>query len=142
MATPGDMDLVADVVTGLTEEMDGALQEEALTRGWIAAEPSMFWYQRVRTVAQPACRNISFISLWLIITVKINHFRIKIQQQNYQRQHIMSKDMGKFAHAANTVNHFLYLLPNMHLQNHASYCPHILPNPKYQHRKEEGRVRV
>lgn len=57
MATPGDMDLVADVVTRLTEEMDGALQEEALTRGWIAAEPSMFWYQRVRTVAQPACRK-------------------------------------------------------------------------------------
>lgn len=58
MATPGDADLVADVVTRLTEEMDGALCEEALTRGWIAAEPSMFWHQRVRAVAQPACRNI------------------------------------------------------------------------------------
>lgn len=58
MATLGDTDLVADVVTRLTEEMDGALGEEALTRGRIAAEPSMFWYQRVRTVAEPACRNI------------------------------------------------------------------------------------
>lgn len=47
MATPGDIDLVADVVARLTEEMDGALQGEASTRGWIAAETSMFWYQRV-----------------------------------------------------------------------------------------------
>lgn len=58
MATPGDTDLVADVVTRLTEEMDGALRGEALTRGRIAAEPPMFWYQGVGTVAEPACRNI------------------------------------------------------------------------------------
>lgn len=58
MATPGDTELVVDVVTRLAEEMDGGLREEALARGRIAAEPSMFWYQRVRTVAEPACRNI------------------------------------------------------------------------------------
>lgn len=58
MATPGDIHLVADVVARLTEEMDGALQGEAPARGRIAAEASMFWYQRVRTVAQPAYRNI------------------------------------------------------------------------------------
>lgn len=58
MATHGETDLVADVVSRLTEETDGALRREALTWGWVAAEPSMFWYQRVRTVAEPACRNI------------------------------------------------------------------------------------
>lgn len=47
MATPGDIDLAADVVAGLTEEMDGALQGEASTWGRIAAEASVFWYQRV-----------------------------------------------------------------------------------------------
>lgn len=58
MATPGDMHLVVDVVARLTEEMDGALQGEACAGGWITAETSMFWYQRVRAVAQPACGNI------------------------------------------------------------------------------------
>lgn len=62
MATPGDVDLVADVVADLAEEMDGGLQGEASTGGRVAAETSMFWYQRVGTVAQPACRHVRVLS--------------------------------------------------------------------------------
>lgn len=57
VATPGHTHLVADVVSGLTEEMDGALLGEASTRGRIAAETSMFGHQRVGAVAQSAFRN-------------------------------------------------------------------------------------
>lgn len=57
MATPGNMDLADDVVPRLTEEMDGALLGETSARGWITAETSMFWHQRVSAVAQSACRN-------------------------------------------------------------------------------------
>lgn len=57
VTTPGNTDLVVDVVSGLTEEMDVALLGETSTWGWIAAETSMFWHQRVSAVAQSACRN-------------------------------------------------------------------------------------
>lgn len=57
MATPGDTDLAVDVVSGLTEEMDGALLGETSTRGRITAETSMFWHQRVSAVVQSACRH-------------------------------------------------------------------------------------
>lgn len=63
MATLGGFDLVADVVAGLAEETDGGLQGEALARRGVAAETSMFWYQRVRTVAQPAYRNIPVLKV-------------------------------------------------------------------------------
>lgn len=57
MAALGDSVLAPDVVSGLTEEMDGALMEETSTRGRITAETSVFWHQRVRAVAHSACRN-------------------------------------------------------------------------------------
>lgn len=55
MAAPGHTDLVVDVVSRLTEEMDGALLGEPPTRRRIAAETSMLRHQRVRAVAQSAC---------------------------------------------------------------------------------------
>lgn len=55
VVTPGHTDLVADVVSVLTEEEDGALLRETSAWRWIAAKTSMFGHQRVSTVARSAC---------------------------------------------------------------------------------------
>lgn len=55
MVTPGHADL--DVVSRLTEQMDGALLGEAAARRRVAAEASVLWHQGVSAVAQSSCRS-------------------------------------------------------------------------------------
>lgn len=86
MVTPRDSDL--DVVSGLTEQMDGALLRETVTWRRITAETSMFWHQRVSAVAHSACRNtnesrilkgdISSVDLAPVLLVNFAFLRIKI----------------------------------------------------------------
>lgn len=55
MATPGHADLVVDVVAGLAEEVNGALEGKTPTWRRITAEPSVLQHQRVGAVTQSAC---------------------------------------------------------------------------------------
>lgn len=54
--TPGAGLLVAQVVSVLAEDPDDGLIGKPAAWRRVAAETSMFWYQRVRAV-QPACRS-------------------------------------------------------------------------------------
>lgn len=77
VSTPGNVGLVADVVSRLTEEMDGALLVESSTWGRITAEASMFGHQRVRAVAQAACgRSVELLAPVAFLRCHSTFFRL------------------------------------------------------------------
>ena len=57
VSASGDTHLAVDMVTGLTEEVDGALLGEPPTRRRVTAEPPMLRHQRVGAVTEAACRQ-------------------------------------------------------------------------------------